>query len=375
MTGCYNYRELNDIAIITGIAIDKEEDEYLVSVMIANSKKPETSDNSSLPTVYESTGKTITLALENIFLQSPKKIYLGHLASVIVGRDVAEDGILNILDFLFREPMSRKTFYLLIADGDKANDVLKIVSPLETFPSQDINNTLNNAYDLQSISSSITYEMFINNLVTDGVEPILATVKIKGDEKEGQNEDSLKEVEPKATIYLSNTAIFKGDKLVDVASKEESEGINLINDGIGRVFIKTKCDNDYIIIDSPRTKLKVDVKDNNKIKIKVNGEAAIKEINCKLNLEDEKVINDLAKDASKELEDTIKKAIDKAQSLKTDIFGFGNLIYKNNYKYFNSVKDEWDEIFSNLDVDIKVDISLKTKGGLEQTIKEKYDEK
>ena len=34
--GCWNYKELDDYSIITGIAIDKNEDNYEVSVLISN---------------------------------------------------------------------------------------------------------------------------------------------------------------------------------------------------------------------------------------------------------------------------------------------------------------------------------------------------
>ena len=36
LTGCWNYKELNNYSIVTGIAIDKLQEEYEVSVLIAN---------------------------------------------------------------------------------------------------------------------------------------------------------------------------------------------------------------------------------------------------------------------------------------------------------------------------------------------------
>ena len=42
LTGCGNYRELNDLAITTGIAFDIKDNQYIVSYMIANSNKAET---------------------------------------------------------------------------------------------------------------------------------------------------------------------------------------------------------------------------------------------------------------------------------------------------------------------------------------------
>src|SRR5574344_411294 len=229
-TGCWNYRELDEMAIITGISIDKSEDEYLVSIMVANSQKPESNskEGESLPTIYQNKGKTLALAAEKLFLQSPKKIYLGHLTAVVISDEFSKDGLYNVLDILFRDPTSRKIFYLLISEDTKAHNVLEIVSALEAFPSQDIKTTLSNAMDMQSISSAITYPEFISKLITDGIEPILPTIKIKGDIEKGKNEKSLEQMKPEAVTYLSNTALFKNDKLVGVSNNDESKGINLL---------------------------------------------------------------------------------------------------------------------------------------------------
>lgn len=39
LTGCWNYRELSDLSISTGISIDKEGDEYKVGMLISNAQK------------------------------------------------------------------------------------------------------------------------------------------------------------------------------------------------------------------------------------------------------------------------------------------------------------------------------------------------
>ena len=74
LTGCWNYRELNDLAIATGIAIDESEDGYEVSVLIANAKKAQvsTKEGESQTSGYSEKGKTITEALRNINLKFSK---------------------------------------------------------------------------------------------------------------------------------------------------------------------------------------------------------------------------------------------------------------------------------------------------------------
>ena len=65
-TACYNYNELNDLAISTGMSIDYKEGKYVVNLLIANSKKSQAStvEGEAQSIVYEGKGKTISEALK-----------------------------------------------------------------------------------------------------------------------------------------------------------------------------------------------------------------------------------------------------------------------------------------------------------------------
>ena len=136
LTGCWNYRELNDLAIATGIAIDKSEDGFEVSVLISNARKAQvsTKEGESQTSVYSENGKTITEALRNINLKFPKEIYIGHLSVIVINEEIAKEGLYPILDYFLREPESSKRFYSIIARDCKAKEVISVLSPLESFP-------------------------------------------------------------------------------------------------------------------------------------------------------------------------------------------------------------------------------------------------
>ena len=61
LSGCFNYKEINNYAIVSGISIDLDDEDpskYVVGIQIMNAKKDEESDN-SLITFYKVKGKTI----------------------------------------------------------------------------------------------------------------------------------------------------------------------------------------------------------------------------------------------------------------------------------------------------------------------------
>ena len=68
----------------------------------------------------------------------------------------------------------------------------------------------------------------------------------------------------------------------------------------------------------------------------------------------------------------MSKVVKKVQSkYKADIFGFGNLIYKNDPKTWEKLEKEWNtKYFPNLNVKIKTNLKISATGSLVKTIKE-----
>lgn len=376
LTGCGNYRELNDLAITTGIAFDIKKDQYIVSYMIANSNKAETDSKSSETkiTVYEGIGNTISSAYMDLNSKNPKIPYISHLEVVIISEDLAKQGMLEALDFLMRNPESRKEFYIVLSKDVEAGTLLKTLAPLESFPSQNIAEIIKSNKDDQSTIIMQKYSDIITDLLDQGVEPIINGIELEGDKEEGQTQNSLEKAKPSATMKIDTIGIFKKDKLLGWTNHDETVGINIINNSAGFVLLETKCDDKYMTSTLKDIKTEpVITFENNipKIKLKIKAEGSILEMQCKRNLEETKVMKELEKDFSERLKQIINETLNVTQKeYKSDIFGFGNYIYKNNLKKWNVIKDKWDEeIFPNITIDVAVDINLNNKGSLEQSLK------
>lgn len=376
-SGCYNYNELNTLAIIAGMSIDYKDDEYVVNVLIANSKQAQVSskEGESQSIVYEGKGKTLSTALKEIEVISPKSLYIGHLSFIVVSEDLAKEGLQDTMDFLIREPASTKRFYLILAKNVEAKNVLQIVSPLESFPSQSISIAISFSKESQAVTSDIPYSSFVEKLLETGAEPILPSIEIEGSIEEGKSEESLKETTPKSYLKLSTLALFKGDRFVHFTDEEESDGINIINGDSKEMLIECNCSGGKASIELRNidTNYKIKLENNQPVvTIKVDAAGAIQESTCLLNLESTQIISDLEKKANEEVQRLMDKAINVSQKFETDIFGFGNLLYKYHPSYFKSIKKTWNEEgFKNLKIKKEVSISLETKGSIESRIKEK----
>ncbi len=374
LTGCIGYEELNNLSIVTAVAFDKTDDNYELSFLIANSPKAQTSakEGEAKTTVYEGKGKTIAEASKNIEQIVPKKIYLGHINVVIISEDIAKDGFLKIADWLLRNPQTRKKFYLLQAKDEKAKNILKIVSPLESFPSQSIATLIESNAETKSIATSITYSNFISQILEKGYDPVLPTITIKGNVKDGSNEKNLETTEPETYLALGPLAIYKKDKLEGFSTEKESWAINVLKNEAKEVNYNVKYQNQDISIETSSLKSKIKIIDINNIEITISGKGDIYNINNKINIQNYKEINKIEKAWSNSLKKDLLKVIKKVQTkYKADIFGFGNLIYKNNPKTWEKLEKEWNsKYFPNLNIKIKTNLKIEATGSLVKTIEE-----
>jgi spore germination protein KC len=78
----------------------------------------------------------------------------------------------------------------------------------------------------------------------------------------------------------------------------------------------------------------------------------------------ESIIN---KTFKKEIDKTIKKV---QKEYKSDIFGFGERLYKDNNSYWKKVDKNWNDTFSNMKYNIKTNIIIKNLSSTINAIKE-----
>ena len=379
LTGCWNYKELNDYSIVSGVAIDKKGNEYEASVLISNSPKSNSSESNSSQSqvvVYSGKGNSIFSALKQIGLISPNELYFGSFSILVISENVAKEGIDSAIDFFVRYPNARKNFYVVLSKGTSAKDTLKIMTPLSSFPSQKITDNVESTTELQGIISSINFNDLLSTILSDGAEATINCIEIEGDEEKGSSQENLESSEPEAYTKLGNLGIFKNYTLVDWANRDESLGINMINGKISEMFLDIEYNEGYVVIDSTSfsSEVNVKLKDNKPfVSIDLSGEARIIEVKGDIDLKDSKVIEELQKKANKKIKKRVNQAIELAIKNKTDIFGFGQKFYQEYPKYFKSVKDEWNNNLDKIEINVKSDLMFKNKVSSKNSLEEIND--
>ncbi|CCZ57032.1 uncharacterized protein BN775_00507 [Clostridium sp. CAG:762] len=379
LTGCYNYRELNDLAITTAFGIDKDENGYKMTFQVVNTKKSSSQDNDSgnpKIIVYEQTGKTTQEAARKIILESPKRVYANHVVLLVIDENVAKEGIENVLDLLFRDAESRKQYMVLISKGTTAKEILQTLTPLEAVNAQDILKSIIADSKYYGISEDITLESLMESLINSEKEIIIPSIKLIGNKEISSSKENIESSNTSAKVILGEMAIFKNNKLVGYATEKESIALSYIRGKLKDTIVTMECPNNkdkYFSVELIGVKTKKKASKNKlEVTLDITGNGSIAEIYCDYNLEKIKTINTLEKNLEKHITNEIKNSIISLNNrYQSDIYDFKELFYKTNPKFYNIIKkDYYDKYFNNIKININTDIKLIEKGTITKVIKD-----
>ena len=363
LSGCWNYHELNDLSITTGLSFDMKDKSYMVSYITVIPGKDESNSNTKTTKIYEGKGDSVSSAYNNLNNTNPKLPYMGHLDIVVISETLAQNGIIDVIDFLMRIPESRKQFYIALSKDTSASSILEVLAPLESFTSDNISkNIISNNINYSTIFIE-QYSNFVSNLLETGINPVLSGIEIENSNLANASK-----------IKTNTIGIFKQDRLLGWANEREANGIKILNNNIDSILLESTCDGKKIssTLNNIKTDTKITFNDKlPKVNISIYADGLITQIDCSKNLDDRSILDEL----ELQFEDELKKLIDDSillvqEEYKTDIFGYGNYIYKNYYKKWLQIQDSWDDIvFQKLDIQISTNIKLESRGSFNQTLR------
>ena len=140
LTGCYNYQDINDLAIINTITINKTENQYELNIEVINT-------NTKKNTTYKTIGFSIDDIFNSIEQIVPKNTTYDHLKIIIINSNMQND-FDKLINYLFKEKHINDDIYLVINNKGKidTNYLLNILNKNKVITLYDIiNNYLNNS--------------------------------------------------------------------------------------------------------------------------------------------------------------------------------------------------------------------------------------
>ncbi|OCT11507.1 hypothetical protein A8709_07530 [Paenibacillus pectinilyticus] len=372
LSGCWNSKELDQISITTAIGIDKKDNTYNVSVQLLNNDEIASNNavGQRLPvvTLQVGSGSTIFESMRMLTTTSPRKINTSHLRILVIGEEMAKEGIGQMLDVFSRDHELRSDFNILVAKNTTARELLQVLTPLEKIPANKLYSSLVSSAKNWGITSNIDLHQLIYDLVDPGKEPVLSSVHIKGNPVLGKSRSNLNSVIPPTVLQYQGLAVFHKDQLAGWFTDRESKGYNYALGNIDSSIVVLPCQAEGLMsIELIRTKANIKANfmgEHPEANVHVQVEGNIGEVSCPMNLNTTQTIQTIEQQLSEEIKQTIQDAVNKAKSYKSDIFGFGTAVHRANYKKWNLMKDHWDQVFVDLPVHVTVQAKIKETGSV-----------
>jgi spore germination protein KC len=355
-TGCWNAREINELAFVMSLALDKAEEGYHVTAQIA---KPDVYSKSATGGagitqkekpfwVFSGNGKTIFEAIRNMAEISPRRIFWSHIKVIIISDEVARSNVLDIFDFFSRNPELRLRTWVAITQGN-AGKILEIVPMIEKDPSQNIEQIINKT-SLSGKAYSIMLKDFLEDYLDPYTDPVASRIVVTT-------------VNSRPTIKLEGAAVFKTDRFVDWLDADETRGL---------LWIKNKASESIKVVDCPydgqpvtieikkgKTKIKSQIIDGvPSFTISATAVGKLTEKACRTDFNNKETIKALEAALASAIHDDIELAVIAAQKYDADFLNFSRTLQSDHKKDWNQISSNWDKLFKTAKVDIQVKVDI-----------------
>ena len=259
LTGCYDHKELNTIAILTATEINKVDEEYIVSAQVVNPQSPDKTISVQAPfIIYEGKGKTIQEAYRQIKLQSSRYLYPNHLQIIIINENIAKEDISQIIDFYLRNPAFRTEFNVLIGKDD---DILNITTPIDPISSASILESLETSNKYLGTSNLVTFNELANMDLNPYLEIILPSIEAINYDEKGETTENTESTKVKTMYKLDGLAVFKDNKLQGYLTNEESITYNIVQNNVKNTILTYECEkNKYMTLEVVTSESKIKTK-------------------------------------------------------------------------------------------------------------------
>ncbi|WP_077712780.1 Ger(x)C family spore germination protein [Desulforamulus ferrireducens] len=373
LTGCWDSREVEQTGFVLGVGVDRgKEGSIVVIAQTVIPQPPGVGGNAAGGTMGQDTfhnwysvGETMFDAVRNLTQKSPNRLFWSHNKIYIISEKLAREGLMDVMDFVERDPEFKQSAWILIAK-ENLEEIMNASSNMKQAPAQVLADIIdvrdrNSKYAVSSLGD------FLQQLGSDKIQAYTAGVTFYQGLMEEQNTVALPNQEkPRAKeLRVMDTAVFKQDKLVGWLNQEESRGLLWLQGKVKQGLLVLHMPNHKMVFEifNSSTKLEPVIKEGQlimKVKVKVSGNIGEMHPGTHMN---EKHLQETEAIIAKTVTKQILSAVQRAQELNTDVLGFAAVVHRTYPKLWQQeLAQQWSEIFPNLEVEVDVEGRVRGTG-------------
>lgn len=384
LSGCNGARESEEVAYIVAIGIDKAEEEGMITVTYQIAKpnvegnKGEGEKDTILLT---NSATTITESFSLLNSTTSLAPSLSHVKVLVVGQEVARDGLADMWGTLKRYREYRGSMFVLVARGT-AKEFLEESKPSFNISASKyfetmLDSGIDNGYYLRT-----SFHQFYTRLKSNSAQPYATFVDVSS--LSGKGEISTPKVSGGKTggyiagniplqggnpVEFAGTAIFKGDKMVGTLSTTETRMLAILLGEYHHGFLSVEdpIDPKHVIVVNLRLgstpKINAILEDGRPvISVKISLEGEITSLSSGINYEQESYLKVLEEQINMVLQQEMVNMIQHTQELGSDVGGLGYYIRPLFTNYQEYLEYPWLAEYSQSKVNVTIQTKIRRTG-------------
>jgi spore germination protein len=334
-------RILEDIQLITAIGYDyvsKDKIKGIANIPIT----PLAEDTPPKNEVISGVGHTSKNIRQILQARSPRPLLSGRTEVVLFNKKVAQQGVIEVIDGLERDPSIGRDIFLGVVNGNVEN-MLNEQYTISEFSAKYISELLKQNMD-QNIPKT-NFHHFLYHYYGKGMDPYMPILQKKG-----------------KFIKINGTALFKEAKFIDTISLEQSFIMKMLSEGFQDGTYETKLpDGKFVTVQNMASKIKYTILENDgnpiiNIYIRINGKVNEAQ---RITTMEGNVINSIEKHVSSSITKEGEKLLRHFQKLEIDPLGLGHKA-SNQIRHFD-IK-EWEDKYQQIPIHVNIRVKISNTG-------------
>ncbi|MCM3603264.1 Ger(x)C family spore germination protein [Robertmurraya korlensis] len=369
LTGCAGKRELNDLALVMAVGIDKGEEENSFKVTAQIARPADARGQTGAPSgqtgepilTIVGQGESLFDAIRDLSSFTTRNVFWAHNQVIVINEDLAKDGIAQVIDFFTRNPELRMRTWVVITP-EKASTLVSTVTGLELIPGEAVNKLFRYG-EISNVAPNTQIMDVQAAYLSQSSQPIIARVTLKEvmvSNKKPEKGPTIKQVD------LAGAGVFQEDRLVGILKPEETRALMLFTERLQSGVVTTPCTS------KPERTISVELRDQmfqvtphfKGSQISFTAEfdslAVVVEAGCPFSIDDQEQVTEVEKAVEKKLKKEIETTVNKVQKeYKTDVLELGKVFHNDYPGYWKQVADDWEEVFPTVDIKVSVNVEIK----------------
>jgi len=344
LTGCtndMNRREIDEINFIHVMGIDYSAGEFILTAVYSSDQGADAEKGEAgKEEISQGRGASAYEAFTDLRLKNKKTVSIANTGYFLIGEMAALHGIDKCIDFLSRDETVKMESLIFVTKDTKAAD----------FINQSLENEQVIHEDLEAI------EQKQKELVKRNDNTLVNILNEIEDSMTGMLIPYL--ISENNSFLLQGYAVFDEGRLTDYLDTETSSGVNFIKNII-RAFPIYLEDNVSLSVVYSKCKLKSSL-DNDQItvRIKLDFETMVKEINTETNIFTEKELNNLANKQNEYIAEIMKRAVNYSVHNKLDILQIARLIQNQHSKKWHNYEENWENALTEVQYEYEINSKI-----------------